>query len=166
MADFKTALAITLKSEGGFFHVIETGEVVNMGITLETLRNLGVLKSSGPATDADIAFVKSLTLDEVTEIYEKEYWCNIGEISSQTVANKVFDVQVNTGHGVIFLQLALGVQDDGILGPRTAAATNEADPQKLLAIIKLEGTAYYKNLATKKDIWAKDLNGWLARLNA
>lgn len=166
MADFQIALAITLKSEGGYNRDPETDEVVNMGVTLEFLRHAQILMSSGPPTDKDVAFVKSLTRDEVAEIYDKYFWGELGKLTSQAVANKVFDVYVNTGHGIVFLQLALKVADDGILGPKTIAAANAADPVALLATIKSEGKAYYELLATKKAAWAKDLPGWIARLES
>ncbi len=166
MADFKIAIALTLKNEGGFAWVKETNEVVNHGVTLDTLRHLGVLKTVGLPTPEDVAFVKSLTQDEAIEIYEKAYWGRMGELKSQELANKVFDVQVNTYHGIRFLQLALKLKDDGILGPKTLAAANAADPAWLIAEIKLQGKQYYEFLATKSAAWLKDLPTWLARLNA
>lgn len=166
MADFNVALALTLKNEGGFAWIRETNEVVNMGITLDTIRHLGILKSSGPPTDADVAFIKSLTLAEVTDIYRQQYWGRMGELTSQALANKVFDVQVNTDHGIRFMQLALKLKDDGILGPKTLAAANSVNPDLLISEIKEEGKQYYQYLATKKAAWAKDLPMWIARLDA
>lgn len=170
MAQFDPAVTLTLKHEGGFFHVPATGEVVNMGITLETLRSLGVLKTSGPATQADIDFVKSLTVDEAKDIYRHQYWdkLRLDLMDSQDVANKVFDLAVNTGlsQASKILQQALGVPIDGILGPKTMAAANAANPLILLADIRTCGAHFYCEVAQSKPALAPDLPGWLNRLNS
>jgi lysozyme family protein len=64
------------------------------------------------------------------------------------------------------LQRALGIPDDGILGPRTIAAANAADPVSLLADIRTCGTHFYCSLAESKPELAPNLPGWLARLNS
>jgi len=131
MALFETAVALTLLEEGGFVHNTTTGEVANRGITLKLVRSLGYLKSTGPATQADLEFMQSLSLEGTKDIYEQEFWPPIMDaIEVQVVANKVFDLWVNTGHGVIFLQEAINkiidipLVIDGLLGPKTIVATN------------------------------------------
>lgn len=174
MSDFKLAIPITLKNEGGFEdHSATTGEVVNMGITLEFLRGIGVIKTSGPATPEDKAFVKSLTVDEVTQIYQEYFWDkpNIGALNDQDVAAKVFDVNVNTGHGIIFLQRALRVPQDNILGPLTAKQANDTDPKLLLARLRSFGVAYYASVRDRANAegnlaLAADYPGWITRLNS
>ena len=173
MADFQPALAITLKHEGGFADRSKTrpdstGEVVNMGITLDTLRSLGILKSKGPASEADIFFVKTLTEDEAADIYRQQYWDKIelDGVNSQEVANKVFDLAVNTGthQSVVFLQKAVGTVADGDLGAITLIATNRADPNTTLSKIRLYAETFYRDIAMNNPALAPDLSGWLARL--
>ena len=170
MSLFDPAVEKTLISEGGFFWNHTTGEVVNMGITLKTLRSLGVLKTSGPPLESDIAFVKSLTEDEAKDIYQDQYWdpLHLELLTSQEVANKIFDLAVNTGwtQATKILQRALRIPDDGILGPHTVAAANAADPVNLLADIRTCGTQFYCELAQSKPELADNLDGWLKRLNA
>lgn len=166
MSKFAPAVAITLKNEGGFMHNPKTGEVVNHGITLKTLRGLGVLKTTGPTIVADIEFVKSLTADEAADIYEQEYWdkFHLDRLDSQELANKVFDIQVNTGRGVRLLQKALKITADGIVGEHTIAAANAADPVALLADLRIETENYYRAIAAADPNKAPYLPGWLARL--
>lgn len=170
MADFLPAITKTLAAEGGFFHNVKTGEVVNMGITLATLRSLGVLKSVGDASESDIQFVKSLAIDEARDIYREEYWdkLKLSQLNSQGVANKVFDLSVNMGTlGVTrILQKALGIPVDGIFGPKTMTAANAADPSDLLYKIRAQAKDFYDYLAQSNPLLTPNLTGWLNRLNS
>ncbi len=168
MADFHTALALTLAHEGGFLHNETTGEVVNRGITLDSLRRLGILKSLGPPTNADIAFVQSLTLEEAADIYRMEFWdkLELDHFNSQEVANKVFDLGVNTGtrQAALFLQRAVRSIPDGIIGMHTVALTNAGDAAQILASIRTQAEAFYRQLAGFYPSLAGNLTGWLQRL--
>ena len=170
MADFDLAIPITLAHEGGFFHNTTTGEVVNMGITLTTLRSLQVLRTNGPATPDDINFVRTLTEDEAREIYRSEYWDKLclDAIDSQDVAAKVFDLAVNMGvvTSARILQQAVGVPVDGIVGPHTIGAANTTDPVALLGMIRSRAATRYWQIATENPLLAENLPGWLHRLNS
>lgn len=170
MAVFEPAVTLTLKHEGGFSHNPKTGEVVNRGITLATIRSLGILKSHGPATAADIEFIQSLTEDEAKDIYYAEYWdkLNLNSINSQEVANKVFDLAVNMGvvSAARLLQQACNVTPDGIVGPITIGRANAMDPVVLLAKIRSEAADRYKQIAQANPLLASNLPGWMNRLNS
>ena len=170
MAKFLPAVTKTLAAEGGFFHNTKTGEVVNMGITLDLLRSLKVLNSSGPATNADIEFVQSLTQDEAKDIYELDFWnkMSLDQINDQDVANKIFDLGVNMGivPASRILQAAAGVSQDGEIGPRTIAAANAMDPVALLGSIKAWAANRYRDIAAANPLLTGNLQGWLARLQA
>jgi lysozyme family protein len=170
MASFLPAVTKTLAAEGGFFHNLKTGEVVNRGITLDLLRSLKVLNSSGPATQADIEFVQSLTVEEAQDIYEIDFWAklHLDQINDQAVANKVFDLAVNMGVGTAarFLQAAAGVPQDGVIGPQTIAAANAMDPVALLGSIKAWAANRYRDIAAANPLLAGNLTGWLSRLQA
>jgi len=195
-AQFDPAVTLTLEHEGGFGRNPKTGEVVNHGITLKLLRQLGILKSTGPTLQSDVEFVQNLTVEDAKDIYYSEFWLkpNIGELESQDVANKVFDLQVNTDHGVIFLQEAINQIDlsnpdyfqrfikvaltvDGIVGPVTAAAAVCCVPVTLLghrAVSDIEpGTGirgfaekYYRQVVIDNPEDADQLQGWLNRLDS
>ena len=170
MAEFAPAAAITLVHEGGFYHNPATGEYANLGITLATLRSLGILKTTGPALQSDIDFVKSLTEDEAKDIYRLEYWdkLNLDHLNSQDVANKVFDLAVNMGvvTAARFLQAACGVPVDGIVGAQTIGAANAGDQVALLGSIRARAANRYRDIAAENPNLAPNLPGWLARLNS
>lgn len=168
MANFLPALTKTLIHEGGFFHNLKTGEVVNRGITLATLRSIGVLKTTGPTLQSDIEFVRSLTEEETADIYEQEYWgpLKLENVTSQDVANKVFDLGVNMGVGgaARLLQISAHVPADGIIGPKTIKAVNDCDPTVLLAEIREHAGERYHEIAAANPLLAGNLKGWLSRL--
>ena len=64
----------------------------------------GISKRSYPQVD-----IKNLTLDGAAEIYERDFWnrMRLSELTSQRIAWKVFDIEVNTGRGDELLQTAL-----------------------------------------------------------
>jgi len=140
------------------------------GITLSTLRSLGILKTKGPALQSDVEFVKSLTEDEAKDIYMQEYWdkLNLDRLTSQDVANKVFDLAVNMGvvTSARFLQAACGVPVDGIVGPHTIGVANAMDSGVLLAAIRAHAKNRYAEIAASNPALAPDLPGWLARLDS
>lgn len=109
--------------------------------------------------------VENLSFEDAIHRCYSEIWPRgLDEIQSQTVANAVFDVEFNNGrtNGVRMLQRALGVHDDGILGPQTIAAAN-ADPN---IKAKLQSTIedHYRAIAAANPAEAKYLENWLARV--
>ena len=95
--------------------------------------------------------------------YEENFW-DYDDISSQAIANKVFDLGVNCGkhEAVKFLQRAVGTPDDGVFGPHTLEATNACNCAVLLDKIREVATVYYESLADF-DRYGK---GWLKRLDS
>lgn len=94
--------------------------------------------------------------------YREEFWNKIqGEwIKSQKVANNLFDFFVNAGKNAIKVaQKELGVDADGIFGPKSLEAINNAG-EEFNEKFSLARENYYKSL--KK---AKFEKGWLARAN-
>lgn len=170
MAEFAPAVKLTLAHEGGFFHNQTTGEVVNRGITLATLRSLGILKSTGPPTATDISFVQTLTQDEAENIYHAQYWepLKLDQITSQDIANKVFDLGVNMGvfSATRLLQKACGAFSDGIMGPLTIRKVNEAIPVAVLLLLRQLAAERYQQIAANDPKLAPNLPGWISRLNA
>jgi lysozyme family protein len=177
MAIFSIALGLTLQHEGGFFHNLKTGEVVNRGITLAFLRGIGRLTSTGAATPADILYIQNLTLEQTSDLFE-EYWWEpllLDHVNDQEIANKVFDVGVNTGQSEAVTLLQRAVLEaapnaqlvvDGAMGAHTLDAVNAVDATELLADFRLLGEGFYRGIAAKNANYAADLGDWLARLAA
>lgn len=124
--NFDAAFLTVIKHEGGFVnHPLDPGKATNMGITEAVARRVGY---KGPMQD--------LPVDLAKRIYLEEYWKPVqAEALPPAVRYAVFDAAVNSGvrQSVLWLQRALGVADDGVLGPRTLAAANSANPEVLRA---------------------------------
>lgn len=166
-ATFKAALKHTLRFEGGVSRDIRDpgnrgGNATNMGIIQTTLNSWTASHGKPPQ------LTTQLSAETIEQIYHERYWlagkCNR---LPETIAAIHFDTCVNMGVGAAtrFLQKALGVEADGVLGPRTVAALAAADQDALLkSYCDLRERAYI-NLA-KSEKYAGFLTGWMNRLNA
>ena len=109
--------------------------------------------------------MRDLPMTLAREIYFDDYWCAVrGDYLGRAVAADVFDAAVNVSpkQAVKQLQRALGVGDDGIIGPITLAALRAAEPQALLARFAGERLIYYSALST----WPTFGKGWTRRVAA
>jgi lysozyme family protein len=68
-------------------------------------------------------------------------------------------------NGIKIPQKVLGVKQDGIVGPKTLAAVNNADPKDLFNQIKVQRGMFLYRIVEKDPKQKKFLNGWLNRLN-
>jgi lysozyme family protein len=95
--------------------------------------------------------MQDLPVDLAKRIYLEEYWNAVraDELPS-LVRYAVFDAAVNSGvrQSVLWLQRALGVADDGSLGPKTVAAANAANPDALRARLISQRLRFLTNLNT------------------
>ena len=110
------------------------------GITSAVARRVGY---RGPMQDLPVELAK--------RIYHEDYWKAVrADELPPTVRYAVFDAAVNSGpaQSVRWLQRALGVADDGVLGPRTLAAANAANPDALRARIVAQRLTFMTNLNT------------------
>jgi len=175
MANFKEALKLVLKHEGGYVdHKDDKGGATNKGITLKTYQ---AYKPNANKED-----LKNITEAEVEQIYKDGYWdkCSCDLIKSQAVANKVFDVAVNTGpkQAIKFLQRTLNIvifngkplTVDGIIGKNTIEAINLLDGEdvdsNILQVYSLLQKEYYANLVINNNSQLVFLKGWFKRADA
>lgn len=139
--NFDTAFQHVLKHEGGYVHhPMDPGAATNMGITEAVARRVGY---KGAMQDLSVELAK--------RIYLEEYWKPVrAEELPPAVRYAVFDAAVNSGvrQSVLWLQRALGVLDDGVLGPRTLAAANAANPDALRARLISQRLRFLTNLNT------------------
>jgi lysozyme family protein len=118
MADnFQTALKFVLDEEGGYTNdPHDPGGETNFGIIQSEYNEYRTEKGFAKQS------VKYIRKEEYEDIYLKQYWlkdkCDVLPGGIDIV---VFDSAVNCGVGtsIKFLQRALGVDDDGKLGPIT-----------------------------------------------
>lgn len=183
MADFLPAVHKTLKREGGWYHSESTGECANRGITVWFLRSIGGSPSYGkaeprstPATTSEVSWLKQLTESDAIKLYLAYFWqpARLDEVDDQALAERIFDLQVNTGQGVRLVQKAINhlnggvigeLAEDNSMGQRTLLAIRKADPNVLLAELKQQAELYYRRLAQRPEL-AGNLQGWLKRLQA
>lgn len=154
--DFEKAIAFTLKWEGGLVnHPSDPGGLTNFGIS----------KKGFPHMSDDQ--IKNLTIAEAKALYKRNYW-DVGHCNDLPwPVNFVhFDTSVNRGvHGAaILLQKALGVKQDGIIGPKTLEAVKKP---KLTAYAYLAAREeYYRDLAMDAPKFKVFLSGWMNRTHA
>jgi len=98
---------------------------------------------------------------EIAEIYRTQYWEPYCPQMPAGVDLSFFDNAVNEGpyRAAVLLQRALGVRDDGRIGPVTLNAIDEADPKLLINNYASRRLAFYRSLATFKYF----SKGWTAR---
>jgi lysozyme family protein len=101
----------------------------------------------------------------VSVFYKANFWSPHLDQMPQEIANWLFDCGVNCGmrQANKFVQRALGVPDDGILGPQTIQAVNQSDSSALVAKCREHRIAFYKELVAKNPSQAQFLDGWIAR---
>jgi lysozyme family protein len=151
--DFNTAFDRLIGYEGGYAdHPADPGGETNWGITLNTARAAGYTGS-----------MRALTRDQAKAIYHTAYWdgAQCGEYPG-AIAFQVFDAAVNHGvtQAIRFLQRALGVTADGVVGPDTLAALRSASMPDVLARFNAERLQFYSSLPS----WPTFGAGWRQRL--
>jgi lysozyme family protein len=157
VSTFERALALVLQHEGGYVdHPADPGGATKYGITKATLET----HRGRPMRKAD---VQALTVGEAGAIYRATYWDGIrGDALPAGLDYCLFDFAVNSGQAraVIGLQRALGVADDGRLGPLTLSASLKADPERLVRTICAGRMAFLRKLSTFRTFG----KGWTRRV--
>lgn len=151
--NFDQAFDILLKHEGGFSdHAADPGGKTRYGITEAVAREVGYRGD-----------MRELPLDLAKRIYKDRYWDAVrAEELPAAVRYAVFDAAVNSGprQAILWLQRAVGVKDDGIIGPQTLAAVHAADPERLLRRMLAQRLRFMTNLPN----WGSFSRGWARRI--
>lgn len=121
----------------------------------------GIDQRSHPDVD-----IRHLGEEQAKAIYRKDYWGRIhgGELPER-LAIVVMDIAVNNGSGraAKWLQELIGTTVDGVIGPKTIAASQD-DPQLIAGLLLDRREKFYREIAKGRQ--AKFLKGWLNRNNA
>jgi lysozyme family protein len=160
MADsFDKCLAITLRAEGGWSNnPSDSGGCTMLGVTLPAYCEW---KRNPKLTCADLHMISMV---EVHDFYHTTFWQRtMAEDLPLGVDLMVFDAAVNMGvsRSVRLLQIALGVIEDGAIGPVTIAAALDVEPLVLINLLALRQTAFYRSL----ENYTMFGNGWINRLH-
>lgn len=167
MNRFDYCLRFVLDREGGYSdHKSDRGGATNFGITQKTYdasrQEAGVLTRP----------VFSITANEVTAIYRLRYW-NVAKcgLLAEPLDLYVFDSAVQHGpaRAVKLLQRALGVADDGQLGPKTIGALHEEIAAGQLPELCRNFLAirqdFYDDIVDADPTQQKFAEGWSNRLD-
>jgi len=109
--------------------------------------------------------IRTMTLDRAKAIYLRDYW---GPAGCDTVPDAVkfdlFDMAVNSGveRAVQTLQRAVGVDDDGKLGPITLQAVASMPGLRFVARFNGHRLQFMSSLST----WPSFGRGWCRRIAA
>lgn len=168
MAQCEILLPFILSWEGGFVDDPDDhGGATNQGVTISTWRKVGYDKDGD--ADIDVDDLRLLTVDDVYhQVLKPHYWnrCRADKINSQAIANILVDwVWASGAWAIKYTQQILGLQADGIVGPKTLAAINEANPETLFNDIWSRRERHFRACAAQPG-QAKFLKGWLRRLHS
>lgn len=141
-ARFARCVDAVLRQEGGYSDLpSDSGGATHYGISTPVL----TAWRGHPVSKQD---VWNLTLDEARSIYRSLYWNKIlGDLLPAGPDLAAFDCSVNQGPGVAarFLQQAVNVTPDGLVGPNTVAALRKADPLDVIDRVSALRKARYQN---------------------
>jgi len=158
---FEDCLARILKHEGGYVNdPLDSGGRTNLGVTQRVWEEF----VGHPVTEADM---KALTPEKIAPMYKLKYWNpSYCEVLPKGLDYVVFDFAVNagTGRSVKTLQQAIGCVADGVIGPKTMAAINDAEPKDLIAKFSDARADFYQGIVARKPDQARFIKGWLNRV--
>jgi lysozyme family protein len=151
--DFDRAFDILLGHEGSYSnHPSDPGGETMWGVT----RRVALLE--GYTGDMHI-----LPREFAKSIYRKKYWDAVQADSLPlTCRYAVFDAAVNSGptKAIRWLQRAVDVVDDGVLGPVTLKAAQATNGLKVCVLF----SAYRLDFLTNLPTWGQFGKGWARRV--
>jgi lysozyme family protein len=111
--------------------------------------------------------VRDLNLEEVMNVYYKEYWL---KSSCDKIKFPVhimhFDSCVNHGinRGNQFLQMAVKVRADGLVGNITLNAVSNIPSREIINSIHINRENFYRDIVKRRPSQQIFLKGWLRRI--
>lgn len=176
MADFYAAIPIVMEHEVGFADDPEGGYVddpadrggaTKWGISLRLLKQLDMdIDGDG---DIDALDIRALTRERAGKIFQQEFW-RFERLRSQDVATKMFDTAVNCSvrvstkiaqRSLNWLGWRLAV--DGLLGPVTVAAINNAPEAEFFREYRARQADFYARIVLRRPSQERFLLGWMRR---
>ena len=134
MSSYYSAFEKVVGHEGGFTaNPKDRGNWTSGKIGIGQLKGTkyGIAAMTYPHLD-----IKNITLEQARAIYKKDFWDKMqGDKLPYKVAFNVFDGAVNSGvtRAIKWLQMAVGTEPDGNLGPKTLSAINSRNPVEVIS---------------------------------
>ena len=150
--NFDDAFTHLIGNEGGYSNdPADPGGETNWGVTKR------VAVANGFTGD-----MHAMTQDDAKAIYKPLYWDTVHGDDLGDLAFHIFDAAVNSGVGqaIKWLQQALGVTADGVIGPATLAAVQAADTARLARVF----TGNRLDFLTDRITWPSFGLGWAKRI--
>ncbi len=165
--------------EGGYVNdADDPGGATNFGVTLHTMRRLGLDLNRDGAID--VADVRALTRDRAVEIFIDHYYHRPRIMHlPESLRASVFDMYVNAGANAVKIlqrllrEMGQRVEVDGMIGPQTAAAGEraaQAAPDHIADAYGIARRNYYLHLGDARPASRKfartragGKGGWIRR---
>jgi lysozyme family protein len=155
--NFEQAFDILMTHEGGFSYrpfSDDPGGATKYGVTEKVARANGY-----------VGKMEDFTLDFAKQIYRKDYWdaCQC-DVMPDSIRYPLFDAAVNSGvaQSIKWLQSAVGVKSDGIMGSVTKQSVNMAAPQ----VLRQKMLGIRLRFMTGLSNWSANAKGWSRRIAA
>jgi len=132
-----------------------TGGVRDVGELKGT--NFGIAANTYPDID-----IEGLTLEEAKAIYYRDWWLKLGaDKLDEAIVFQLWDFAVNSGMGNAkrVLQRAVGVAEDGRIGPVTLQKIASMSKYEVLFKFTAAKIRFYTSLST----WPRFGKGWMNR---
>ena len=160
--NFDRCLRFVRRWEGGWSdHPRDPGGPTRWGITLKTLKAFRIdFNGDGVIDGRDLSV---MTEGQAASIYQDRFWdkarCDILPLGLDLA---VFDSAVNQGpaRAVKFLQKAVGVRADGIIGAKTMAAIQSRPTADILTEFMARRAVHYSSLVIVMTFGL----GWFRRM--
>jgi len=165
--------------EGGFVNdPDDPGGATNFGVTIHTMRRLGLDLTGDGKIDADD--VRALTRDQAIDIFIQHHWRRPRiDALPEVLQASVFDMHVNAGANAVrvlqrlLVEMGYDIEVDGLIGPQTiraAQAAARAAPDHLADAYGIARRDYYYAIADARPASRKyarrrdgGKGGWIAR---
>ncbi|MDE6289962.1 MAG: peptidoglycan domain protein [Muribaculaceae bacterium] len=119
-----------------------------------------------PSSDSSLS---DISYRQWLDILKTMFWdrWQADKITGQRVAEMLVDwVWMSGSYGITIPQKLLGVNADGVVGPKTLAAVNSRDPSSLSELLKRERIAYIDRICSSRPANRSFRSGWLRRITS
>ena len=166
MADFNAAFEHILKEEGGWQltnHPNDRGGMTFAGIS----RRANPDWTGWKLIDQGVSEANEDLQERTRWLYKEKYWnpLHLDLINDLGIALDIFSCSVLSGlkRAAILTQVAVKVNPDGIIGPKTAAAINKMDPELWDLRFCIVRIIRYRDIVQKDKTQRKWFLGWVNR---